>query len=658
MASEKRQLQENSVIQVFGFGRSWTFVNGATAGEATDFVARRHNRAVEDVAMEDISSSSGGVILVRGTQLVAGRRYVFIPVVKPVTAPKRTFAVGGIADPEKHYYLAPDVALLVSKLKGGRYCVLTGARQTGKSTMAMACKAQLSMEPGFCVVYLDKVNADGMTSKSMFWGLLWDHLHGKCSLLFPAKPSGEQIFTEWNFKSLFLKQNLPLKVILIVDEADTLLSAPPDFLGDLFSTLKGMRDDTDYNFNGILLVGVETVKDFLAQQRHHRRNTAAEQNIVYTESPSPSRYSPFSHSFLAQPGRFGVEHVEDLLRQAESERPGVKIAVERIATSVIELTGGHKGIVGSCLDYLVNNELWNSRQWIEEAESGQLVNYVFGQQTFGRILKSFRSHAAGKHFDLLKTFLAAKSRHCDEEMVVQLRNLIAEGVLQSQPAAGGGYDVQISSPLLRDVIFRRCVVTSDSVNPPPDPYGLDHLWVIMEALRSFDGESMCRPDCLKATGEISEYSFQFVLFTRLKAIFRQAYPFMDIKVLPESKQAVEYLEKRDTQERVDILVRNNNNFTKFAFERVVNDDVEGHMLKAVRYASQHSALVFVINFTMEDTPEIQIPEHASVVFVSVQLNPNGNQTSAKVTIVDIDGPQPVMDLELTKWDGKMLFDHI
>ncbi|XP_024523847.1 uncharacterized protein LOC9641177 [Selaginella moellendorffii] len=655
MDSSKRRADVAESVQVIGFGRPWRFSYGITAGEVIDFMAHKLDRPAKDIAIED---TTGSFIVSRQTELLLGHRYVFTLVRKPDTAPKRTFAVGGITDPQKHYYVPPDVTQLVDKLKHGKYCVLCGARQSGKSTMAMAVKRELSLDPDICVVYLDKVSVDKSWSRNRFWAALCDHLHGKCADLFPARLTGEEC-TDWSFRSLFLVKNLPIKVTLIIDEADALLSASPDCLDDFFSTLKGIRDDDDYNFNGVLLVGVETVKDLLEAQYLRRPEDAAELNRVYVPSSAPSLYSPFSYSFLSEPVRFLVGDVENLLQQAQADLQGVQIEIERIATSVIELTGGHKGIVGSCLDYLVDRELWTSRQWIEATDSFHLSTYVFGQQTYSKILSAFKKGATGRDFDLLLSFLKEDKRHCNDQMVIlELRNLIAQGVLIAQEAKPDGYDVRISSPMLRSIILRRCVITSGSVDPPAQALRVDPLWVVFQAIRTLDGEALCRPECIKRTGELSKYSYQFMLFTRIKAVLTQAYPLVDAKLVPKAKIAAEYLDKRDTQERLDILVRNNDNFSKFGCELVVNDDVEGYVSKAERYAKQHSAQVFVINVTMEDSPILVVPEHGCVVFLSVQLFPSGNKSRAKVTMVETSDVRTDFELEMKNWDGKISFDYL
>ncbi|EFJ09427.1 hypothetical protein SELMODRAFT_428092 [Selaginella moellendorffii] len=172
--------------------------------------------------------------------------------------------------------------------------------------------------------------------------------------------------------------------------------------------------------------------------------------------------------------------------QAQADLQGVQIMI----TSVIELTGGHKGIVGSCLDYL---ELWTSRQWIEATDSFHLSPYM---------------------------------------VMLELRNLIAQGVLIAQEAKPDGYDVRISSPMLQSFFAKMCY--HKRFGGPPST-GVDPLWVVFQAIRTLDAQAVCRPECIKRTGELSEYSYQLTLFTRIKAVLKQAYLLVDAKLLPDAK---------------------------------------------------------------------------------------------------------------------------
>lgn len=656
----KRSLEEVEAVDVRALGREWRFTSGMAVQDALRHVSDDLAWNPTLLAMDMVEEGALPITLHDAAKLTTGFNYkVRVRRVQHMSPLPRRFGTGVAVQPDVYYFVSPHVDALVNDLKLGKYCALCGPRQSGKSTAVLAARARLAVESDACVIYI----AGGISSANKSWGpsTLWSclaiELHMACPMLFRAW-SPEESCSEQMFRSLFLKTNLPLPVMLVLDEADTMLDLSADCLDHLFHVIRLMRNDRNlYNLHSILLVGVETVRDLLEAQYDRRVDDALGKGRVYQPGSTPSRRSPFPHDHIHSSTQFIVEDVVSLLSQAAADRPRVAIDVQEIAVSIMELTAGHKGLTGTCLAYLVQEELWTVEQWSKHVESYSLKTYVFGQATYNKILQFIKKQS--QHKELLVKLLQKEEIACDNEMVVMLRDYIAGGVVVVNPDEDTGqYLVGLSSPLLRSSILQWCVLSFDAVDPPPCGTNLDREWVLLQAIKSLDGEIMCRPQCLKAGGDPSEYAQQFLFMCRIKSILKQAYPLIPAVVVPEAKEIAVPGRKRK-QLRLDILVRDSDKFSKFAFELIANGSrasIIEHVERAKVYQKLHSAQVFVINFCMDKVDEqIVMPNDDSVIFVSVNFKPVNN--CVRATFVDTNGKREV-DCTLKKWDGQISLDAL
>lgn len=638
---------------MYNAGRKWTFGSGIPAVEVMEHISRETGVSLDFLFLEMVprDDAQTPLILSKSTTLAAGCRY------SVRMMPRRRFGAGIAVEPNAYYYVHPVVDSLVADLRQGKFCALCGPRQSGKSTSVMAAMRQLSFMSEAHIVYLDGLEgAKEKWDSNDLWAYLWDSLHSKCPVFFPDRSSLASSGAQ--FKSLFLKSRLQMPVTLVLDEADSLLHLSPSCISEFFATVRSLKNDNSaYNLFGFLLVGVETVRDLLESQYHCRVKDALGQGREYMPVSTPSMLSPFPHDHVLTSTRFTLEDVESLLQQAAADRPSVRIDVKEIAASIFQWTGGHKGLSGTCLAYLVQEQLWTFKDWIRRAESYRLGTYIFGLATYSRMLAFVKGQEGiSEAHALIFKFLESEGLYYEDCMLVKLRDFIANGVLIANEIEDGKHYVCISTPLLRTALLRGCMITSESqVDPPPSPHILDRKWLILQAVKTMDGQIMCRPECMRA-GENgpSEYAHQFLFMCRLKAVLRQAYPFLGAVVLPEVKEVVVPGEKQSLM-RLDTLIRDGPSFSKFGAELLANgtlDQIREHILRAITYHDQHSAQVFVINFCMDMADEhIVVPKHDSIIFCSVNFQPSSS--SVTVTFVDFTGQRDVFVQQLQHWSGQM-----
>lgn len=654
----KRGGEQLVAVDVQGFGRRWKFATGMPAQEAMALISAQVYVRADSLVMEVVGDEFP-VILPKHHTLEIGNKYrVFMAMTHSPWMVPRRFGAGLAVMPDLYYYVPPKIDALVKDLKEGKYCILCGSRQSGKSTSVLAARTRLSIESYIRVVYMGGGLAGAAASwdGNKLWCYLWDSLYLACPDIFRAR-AREEDCDDVKFRSLFVKETLLTPAAIVLDEADSILDLSPACIHLLFHVIRVMKGEPQrYNIHGFLLVGTECLRDLLEVQYEKRKEDAVRSGREYKPGSTPSRLSPFPHDHVLPSTLFSLEDVISLLNQAAADRPGVHIDVDELAASIMQWTCGHKGLTGTCLAYLVQEELWTLKAWLKEAESYHLGSYIFGQATYNRIKQFVRLHGDKDEFyPSMVRLLEVEELPCDEDKVLALRDFIAQGVLVATTKASG-LSLSISSPLLRTALLRDCTVVCQEVDLPPDPHRLDRRWVLLQTIVSLDGDSMCRPECLNARGEPSEYAHQFLFVCSIKAVINQAHPLIGAKVLPEAKQ-VPIDGRRHSQLRLDILVRDGVNFSKFGFELVANGSeraISEHIQRAIKYQELHSAQVFVINFCSNRDQEYLVPPtHDSVVFVSVCFNVVEN--SAAVTFVEPSGIQDVVEVPLKKWTGKISF---
>ncbi|EFJ11257.1 hypothetical protein SELMODRAFT_447043 [Selaginella moellendorffii] len=560
---------------------------------------------------------------------------------------RRVFGVGHAVTPANHYFVQPDVDKIVADLEVGRYCVLLGPRQSGKSTVAWTIMRQLKSAGAVWPVYLGGLaDANINWTTSDLWSTLIRYLKLACPQHFQDAAGSDAVA----FMSLFSNARLTAPVCLVLDEADSLLNLPSECLDAFFSTVRELKQS--FNLRSFLLIGVETVKDLIAAGYRRSLLEGSLQKAAAT-GQGPRRLSPFPHDYSLRATGFKLHDIVDLLEQVNMDYNGAVQDVEQIAASILELTCGHKGLVGMCLAFVLRLELFSYVKWLERVDSYELGTYVFGQATYSRIVDSFKIRARTPDgYKLLLGFLEEVERRCD---LLKFRDLLAEGVLAVKRVddAAGDYYVGISSPLLLTEMLRECEVKSDNVQAPPSQSMLDRKWLIVQVVQTMDMKALQRLESENVDGP-SEYVYQFAFMCRLKAVLRQAYPQRHLVVLPEVREKLG-VKRRRSQRHLNMLVTNGG--AKFGFEFQVNGDKKSladHHERAKTYNKQHSAQVFLMNFSIDKQAKELTPDNGGVMFAGITFDTKSETVT--VRFIDSRGCKQVFHAAVRNWDGIISFD--
>ncbi|MCO5555887.1 hypothetical protein L7F22_009431 [Adiantum nelumboides] len=474
---------------------------------------------------------------------------------------QRRFGAGVFVVPDLYYYVPPDIDGLLQDLTQGNYCILCGARQSGKTMSVLAAKQPLSSEPDAAtVVYMGGLTSAGASwDRRILWSYFWDSLCLKCPQLF-APRNATRICGELNILSLFSINTLLCSVTVVLDEASTLFNLPTTCIDEFFHVIRLMKNEPhSYNLRGFLLVGTE--RDLLQAHRYKRIKDADKKGQVY--GFTPSMLSPFPHDHVVSTTNFSLEDVKSLLNQAAADRPGVDIDVDVIVDSIMQWTWGHKGLTGTCLAYLVQEELWKFKDWINRAEFYRLGTYVFGQDTYSRIMSYVREQVHnGDIYYLLVKPLELGEMLCEPDTLIELWELIVQGVL--------GADV----------------------DPPPNPAIMDRKIkaLISEAYPTVGA---------RVLPEAKEVKVQ----SRRRSQLQLDTLICDGDSFSKLKFGIE-------------LVASGS-----------KNAIAEHLERAEKYRQLHSAQVFVLNVhNNKAKEELLYQSHDSVVFVSVYVDVHNNSS--------------------------------
>jgi hypothetical protein len=227
----------------------------------------------------------------------------------------RSFAFYNRVHRDINYYIEPKI--LTEKLRKflleGKFCLLYGHRQSGKSTTAYAIKDWLeenSDKEIYIITFPGIVTDKGL---DIFW-------HSVCSRMVSLDASrfkyniNDTAASSSTFEGFFSKYNYPSAkdCIIIIDEASNLSnrdgSSNSQIIRSFISSLRVLKDGRgQYNAYSFLLVGTNVIRDFLIQ--HQRPDS---------EDPG-SNISPFSDEASLTSTRFIPREIEQLLEQFSSE---------------------------------------------------------------------------------------------------------------------------------------------------------------------------------------------------------------------------------------------------------------------------------------------------------------------------------------------------
>ena len=176
--------------------------------------------------------------------------------------------------PDINYFIEPEDAvkcLTTFNIIEGKFCLLHGHRQSGKTTIIQAIarhlreisdRVNINGFPTGLEVYIISFNAgiDVENGVDSFWGSL------KMQAVYPHRfPLGEKPVSSSTFQSLFRWGPESQPVVLLFDEGSFLVNRDNLVVDDFIGMLRLLRDGRDkYCMQSLVLAGVETVKQLLA----------------------------------------------------------------------------------------------------------------------------------------------------------------------------------------------------------------------------------------------------------------------------------------------------------------------------------------------------------------------------------------------------------
>lgn len=291
----------------------------------------------------------------------------------------RSFAAANGVFPDINYFIPPDFKNLTTFILQGKFSLLYGHRQSGKTTMIQALAQHLreisnTVEvPGFprgLEVYIISFNA-GINVENGTGGF-WASLCLKMQAGYPDRfPLDGDPCSSSTFQSHFRRADNSRPVVLLFDEGSLLVNRDKSIVNDFIGTLRLLRDGRkEYCMHSLILAGVETVKWLLESQ---------------------SSISPFTREATITPGYFTVANIKTLLDEYSTE-VSIQLDSYTFAWDIYQRTLGHKGLVGTCcaaLETIVipGHHSISIEQWELYAVS-ELVRYIRGQDTYASIVRS------------------------------------------------------------------------------------------------------------------------------------------------------------------------------------------------------------------------------------------------------------------------------
>jgi len=506
----------------------------------------------------------------------------------------RTFTSANGVFPETNYFLEPDdvVNCLTELIIEGKFCLLHGHRQSGKTTIIHALVQHLQTisntvsVKGFPIgleVYTISFNAglDVVNGVDRFWGSLCRKMRAGYPSRFPVGENADSS----TFQERFLRARESKPVVLLIDEGSFLVNSDKLIVDDFIGMLRLLRDNRrEYCMHSVVLVGVETIKELL----------------VPRQLPgSVGRISPFTREATIVSGHFTEADIKTLLDEY-CEEASIQLDSADFARDIYQRTIGHKGLVGTCCAALEKNVIpGKSSVSISDWELyavANLVRNIRQQDTYASIVRSLKN-LKEKHRNIIGLVLrhgSAIIEDCDE-----LRFLLAEGIIIVQEKVElfdpGKKIAECAAPLLRSIMISQLTGPDINIGWRPEP-PVCAKWLIARTIENLAIQHIFAKETRNANGQPSEYALQMEVVAIFKQLLSQAYPTLGYHVLPEAKECDENGRRR---QRLDILVRDGKE-PAYGFELLVeaNKSVfNDHYQRSAHYGQIHGCSMIMMHFT-------------------------------------------------------------
>jgi hypothetical protein len=461
---------------------------------------------------------------------------------------QRVFFVEGPVDPRQHFVVNRDAwhAELAEKLCRGSYVLLHAHRQGGKSSGARAVRSALwkRRQQGYVVLYLSMQRAT-KSSPEALWRSLATAVRERLpntrrwpphDAAVPALAAGgaELPFTNSDsFQGYFSSLNWgDRRVVLVLDEFDTLLDAPVEVRDSVLGALRDIRSDNSvtssgedqpYALHALLAIGVY--------------------RIVNLSAATASLASPFNVASAITPPDPTPDDVRAMFHAYDNEY-GVRTAAD-VVDDIIWRAGGHVGLLS-----LMGQELVRLHEaaaaasgraavptvdlaaWLAIVCSDELYSRINMSPTVRVMLQHLRSPSAPagvvlrarelvRHLLAVADGLKLRAGHPDTTVVHAVEYLLSEGVIVEDSTSTCTH--RITAPLLRDLLCGEVGSVYGSSIPREVPLkersdgAVDLVATVMELLQHFSFADLFHRFEVKADGSPCEYAYHFQLHALLKA---------------------------------------------------------------------------------------------------------------------------------------------
>jgi hypothetical protein len=521
---------------------------------------------------------------------------------------RKTFYAAGVVDPLRHYVVNRSDwhTMLARKLEDGAFTLLHAHRQGGKSSAARAVGGLLDKR-GFRVL-LCTMECVQPREASAMWAALESQFRdaiiacpdawappGVADLL----RAGEPLFRDAASFQAFFSRSLwgGLRVVLIIDEFDTLLLAPSPVRHELLSSLRSLRTRNSTAVHGspaalhaVLGIGVYRLLE-----------------LVRAED-EPLRHSPFNVGDVLSVPSTSLEQVRSMLAGFSAETGHA--VPEIVAEDLLWRSGGHVGLLSllgqrlaSLCDGLAPGASVDEASWATEVSGTALVAALRTSPTIASMLRSvsgrLSSAAALEARSLVRSILSAPDGALLDlaggaASREALDYLMAEGVIVGY-MEGGLEKHRLVAPVVAPLLMQdigSCARVAAMARMPFPRDSAENVRLeltLFELLPFIDLDALYHPYALRANGQPCEFAYHFQLFDLMTHRVAEG----GWKVLGETRNS----SAPGPLRRLDLLIASNGR--RCGIELLVDGaEFEKHVYEqAPTYLNQQSlSSVLVVNF--------------------------------------------------------------
>ena len=454
---------------------------------------------------------------------------------------KKVFHAAGVVNPAIHYVVDRSKwhEELVDKLARGLFLLLHAHRQGGKSSAARAVGSLLMKRP-FLVVSITMESSRPVDEPAM-WTALANSMAAAMSAL-PAGSippdllaritSGLLFHDSTTFEAMFdfVRWPATTRIILIVDEFDTLLEAPDSVRHALLASLRSLRtrnsiapeaSSSPSALYSVLGIGVYRLLQ------------------LATRVDEVHRHSPFNISDALSVPLTTLESVRQML--ADFSADADHAIPDEVAADFHWRSGGHVGLLSLLGQQLVQlcsglklGEAVDTAQWFAVACGSSLQGTLRESATVASMLSMLRSGNASSQSSpvsqaarsILRDMLSAPEDTWfeiaggDASRDDALAYLMTEGVVVADTNKGTAIH-RIVAPIIVPLLLRDVGSRALVVRMPRLPFarhatgGINLMQTLMELLPYINVDALFHPYALLKRGAPCEYAYHFQLYDLL-----------------------------------------------------------------------------------------------------------------------------------------------